>query len=91
MIQHLIIAAIVLWALLYSAWSLMPAGARRVVAQRAAVWATHLGLGEKLAQALQARLAQPGNCGACSDCAGCGKSASPATRVISVEQRPGSR
>jgi len=85
MTQYLIIAAIVVWALLYSAWSLMPAGARRTLAERAARWARHWGLGERNVQRLQARLAQPGNCGACSTCSGCGKPATPAPRVITVE------
>jgi len=88
MIQYLIIAAIVLWALLYSAWSLMPTGARRALAERTAGWARRFGLGEKQAQGLQARLAQPGNCGACSTCPGCGKPATPAARVIPAEHGP---
>jgi hypothetical protein len=81
MIQYLIIAAIVVWALLYSAWSLMPAGGRRALADRAAGWASYCGLGEKQVQALNDRLAQQGSCGACSTCAGCGKPAPPAPRV----------
>jgi hypothetical protein len=85
MIQYLVIAAIVLWALLYSAWSLMPAGARRALAQRAAGWARHFGLGEKHAQGLQTRLAQSGSCSACSTCSGCGKPPTPAARVIPVD------
>jgi hypothetical protein len=84
-IQYLVIAAIVLWALLYSAWSLMPARARRAMAMRAAGWARHFGLGEEQAQDLQARLAQPRECGACSTCSGCGKPAAPAERVFPVE------
>jgi hypothetical protein len=88
MIQNLIIAAIVLWALLYSAWSLTPSGARRAFAARAAGWARRLGLGESQAQGLQATLAKAGNCGACSTCSGCGKPATPSARAIPVEKTP---
>jgi hypothetical protein len=77
MIQYLIVAAIVVWALLYSAWSLMPAIGRRALADRAAGWASNCGLGKKQVQGLKARLAQPGGCGACSTCAGCSKPATP--------------
>jgi len=82
MIQYLIIFLIVLWALLYSAWSLMPAPARRTLAQRAGGWARRIGLGEKQAQGLQTRLAQTADCGACSSCKGCGTAApAPSTRA----------
>ena len=88
MIQYLIIAVIVLWALLYSAWSLMPAGARRTFAQRTAGWARHFGLREKHAQGLQARLAKPAECGACSSCPGCGKPTAAPSRAIPVGKDP---
>jgi hypothetical protein len=87
--QYLIIAAIVVWALLYSAWSLMPAGGRRALAERAAGWARHWGLGEKQVQGLQARLAQPGSCSGCSTCSGCGKPTPPAPRVSPRENDGG--
>ena len=88
MTQYLIIAAIVLWALLYSAWSLTPAGLRRAFAARAAGWARRFGLGERQAQGLQDRLAQPGGCSECSSCPGCAKPAAPGARVIPVEPGP---
>jgi hypothetical protein len=79
MIQYLIIAAIVVWALLYSTWILMPAGGRRALAGRVAGWASYCGLGEKQVLGLKARLAQRGGCGAWSTCAGCSK---PATSRV---------
>lgn len=77
MIQYLIIAVIVLWALLYSAWSLMPAGTRRALARAAVGWARCAGLGDRQAQELQDKLAQPVACGACSTCSGCSKADRP--------------
>lgn len=88
MIQYLIIAAIVLWAVLYSVWNLMPAGARRALAQRAGAWARHAGVGEKQAQELQDRLAQPASCSACSTCSGCSKPSASAARSDNGEPRP---
>jgi hypothetical protein len=75
MSQYLIIGAAVLWALLYSAWALMPGAWRRYCAARVAGWARRLGAGEQRADVLQARLVRPTGCSECSSCAGCGRGA----------------
>lgn len=90
MIDTLIIAAIVLWAVLYSARSLMPGGARRALAERAAGWARSLGLGERQVQGLQATLEKSGDCSSCSACAGCRKPAATHTGMDS-DKDAGSR
>jgi len=84
MTQYLIMGAIVLWAVLYSAWALMPAASRRAAAARVSGWASRFGLGKRAAQGLQARLAQAGGCGSCSGCSGCGKPGAEGGREIHV-------
>ncbi|MDP3856366.1 MAG: hypothetical protein Q8Q73_01245 [Stagnimonas sp.] len=84
MTQYLIMAAIVLWAVLYSAWAFMPSAARRAAAARISGWARRLGLGEQEARGLQASLAKPSSCGACSSCAGCSKPGVPGSRAMDV-------
>lgn len=73
MTQYLVIAVIVFWAVIYSAWSLMPAGMRRAAAARVAAWAGRAGLGRERASTLQATLARGGGCSACASCKGCAK------------------
>jgi len=73
MTQYLVIAAIVFWAVLYSAWSLMPAASRKAAATRLAAWAGRAGLGSERARTLQATLARSGGCSACASCKGCAK------------------
>ena len=85
MTQYLIIAAIVLWAVLYSAWALMPAALRQAVATHVAGWARRCGLGDRGAEKLRAELARPSACGACSSCPGCAKPAA-ATNPTRVER-----
>lgn len=81
MTEYLIIAAAVLWAVLYSTWALLPAALRRASAELVARWATRLGMGAGKAGQLRATLARPTGCGACSTCAGCGsKPPAPAQR-----------
>lgn len=73
MTQYLVIAAIVLWAVLYSAWSLVPAAWRQAAAARLAAWAGRAGLGRERTRSLQATLARGGGCSACASCKGCAK------------------
>jgi len=84
MTQYLIMAAIVLWAVLYSAWAFVPSASRRVAAARVSGWARRFGLGERGAQGLRARLAQPSSCGACSSCSGCGNTEAADARAVRV-------
>jgi hypothetical protein len=70
MTQYLIIGAIVVWAVLYSMWSLMPAAWRRGAAARIASRAA-AGLGTERARALEATLSRSGTCSDCAECKGC--------------------
>jgi hypothetical protein len=101
MLQHLIVAMIVMAAALYSGWSLMPAGARRAAAARLAARAMRWGLADERAQELERSLAAGGNCTDCSSCKGCATPASeadvdslpakPPRPVITVVAMPASR
>jgi hypothetical protein len=92
MLQHLIVAMIVMAAALYSGWSLMPAGARRSAAARLAARAARWGLGDARAHELERSLAAGGGCSDCSSCKACdtggrastAPGAAPATAVVAM-------
>ena len=71
MIQSVIVALIVLAAVVYSAWLLMPASWRRAGAARLADRAARSGLAASRARELQSRLERASGCGECSSCKGC--------------------
>jgi hypothetical protein len=71
MTQYVVIGAAVLWALLYSGWSLMPAGWRRSLARRLGGWAARSRLGRERARSLESTLLRTGGCSACDSCKGC--------------------
>jgi hypothetical protein len=73
MTQSLIIGAIVVWAVIYSAWSLMPAGLRKSAATRVASWVGRAGLGSERTRALEVTLARTGSCSECAECKGCAR------------------
>jgi hypothetical protein len=77
MTQYLIVGLIVAAAMLYSAWTFMPATWRRAGAARLAARATRSGLMAQAATTLQHRLERAGGCSDCSSCKGCAKSAPP--------------
>ena len=77
MAQYLIVGLIVLAAMLYSVWKLMPAAVRGAAAARLASLARRCGLGDEKSQRLRARLATASGCGQCASCKGC---ASPASK-----------
>jgi hypothetical protein len=81
MTQYFIVGLIVAAALLYSAWTMMPAAWRRAGAARVAARATRSGLAAQTARELQLRLERAGGCSDCSSCKGCAKGAdSPGDR-----------
>lgn len=73
MTQYLIIGLLVLWAVLYSALSLMPSAWRRALAARLATWADRAGVGTNRAQALESSLRTTGSCTECAACNGCAR------------------
>jgi hypothetical protein len=75
--QYLIVALIVAAAVLYSAWTLMPASWRRAGAARVADRATRSGLHARAARELQSRLERAGSCSECASCKGCAKGGVP--------------
>jgi hypothetical protein len=93
MLQHLIVAMIVLGATLYSGWALLPAGTRRSAAARLAARAAGWGLGAARARRLEQSLAASGSCSSgCDSCKGCGPAPSSGEpRPVSVVAMPRSR
>lgn len=77
MTELLIAAFIVVAALAYSAWVLMPASWRRAGAARLARRAARSGLAQEHARAIQARLERAGGCSECASCKGCASSPPP--------------
>ncbi len=87
LLQSLIVALLVLGSALYGVWSLLPAGARRVLALRALRWP----LPAWAARRLQ-RAAKPASgCGGCDNCGDAGaasSAASGAAKVVTFHRRP---
>ncbi|HXD42382.1 MAG TPA: hypothetical protein VN649_17590 [Ramlibacter sp.] len=81
MVEHIIVALVVLAAALYSAWMLMPAGTRRRAASGLASLARGCGLGEQQSQRLRATLSTQASCGQCAGCKGCAKPALESTNL----------
>lgn len=77
MTQYLIVGMIVAAAVLYSVWTLMPAGWRRAGAARVAQRAANSGMDAHKAAAIQLRLEGAGGCSDCASCKACAKGATP--------------
>lgn len=75
MVQYLVVGMIVAAAVLYSAWTLMPAAWRRAGAAKLAARAARSGLAPQAARELQVRLERAGTCSECASCKGCAKGA----------------
>jgi hypothetical protein len=73
MTQYLLVGLIVAAAVLYSAWTFMPAAWRRACAARLAAQAARSGLAPAAATTLQLHLERAGGCSDCASCKGCAK------------------
>jgi hypothetical protein len=71
MLQDIIVGLVVVAAVLYTLWLLMPLAPRRAAAARLASLARRCGLGEQESLRLQATLATHSSCGECASCKGC--------------------
>ncbi|HWI80755.1 DUF6587 family protein [Ramlibacter sp.] len=71
MTQTIIVALIVAAAVLYTVWTLMPAGWRRAGAARLAQQAARSGMEAETAREWQVRLERAGGCSECASCKGC--------------------
>ncbi|MCF8155126.1 MAG: hypothetical protein K9K35_03895 [Rhodoferax sp.] len=82
--QHLIVFALVVGCSIYALWALMPAVARRFIAQRLAQW--------PLGTAWKVRFQQTASAASHCDCSGCDKVADrglPAkSKVVQFHVRP---
>ena len=81
MLQNIIVGLVVVAAVLYTLWLLMPVAPRRAAAARLASLARRCGLGEQESLRLQATLATHSSCGECASCKSC---ASPAIGKATV-------
>lgn len=89
--ETLLVGLIVATAVLYSGWSLLPAGLRRSAARRLGAQARRWGAGEAEAARLQAALSASGGCSDCSSCKGCAAPAAPRSEHGTVIAMPRSR
>jgi hypothetical protein len=85
MTQSLIVALLVVSCSVYAAWTLMPAGLRRAIAQRLLNWS----LPALLARPLRRAMKPASACGGCDSCAGdaADKPAATASKPITIHRR----
>jgi len=88
MLQHLVVALIVVVAFAWAVWYWMPAGWRRSLARALGRGGRSIGLRDAGAQRIERAVADAPGCTACDSCGGCATPGQPGAQTRQVKIHP---